>query len=122
MQTPEKVIVATFYRLGSGREPVRNWLLSLEQEDRKLIGQDIMAVEYGWPCGEPLCKSFKDHDDLREVRTNLSSKRISRVCFYVSGKEMVLLHGFIKKSQKTPKPALSLASRRLKDHKRHGTK
>lgn len=49
----QKVITATFYRLPSGKEPVRDWLLELPDADRKVIGGDLMAVEFGWPCGEP---------------------------------------------------------------------
>ncbi|MGV0034092.1 MAG: type II toxin-antitoxin system RelE/ParE family toxin [Candidatus Azotimanducaceae bacterium WSBS_2022_MAG_OTU7] len=79
-----------------------------------------MAVEFGWPCGKPLCKKLKNSDDLREVRTDLPGKRITRVFFYVSGREMVLLHGFIKKSQKTPPRDLNLGKQRMKEHQRHG--
>ena len=90
METPEKTIMATFYQLGSGREPVREWLLSLSAADRRLVGQDLMAVEFGWPCGEPLCKRLRSTDELREVRTDLTGRRIARVFFYVEGREMVL--------------------------------
>lgn len=120
MKAPEKVIVAKFYRLPGGREPVREWLLGLRTEDRKTVGQDIMAVEFGWPCGEPLCKSLTNYAGLFEVRSNLPGKRIARVFFYVSGKDMVLLHGFIKKSQATPQKDLKLANRRMKEHERNG--
>jgi len=79
-----------------------------------------MAVEFGWPCGEPLCKSLTNYAGLFEVRSNLPGKRIARVFFYVSGKDMVLLHGFIKKSQATPQKDLKLANRRMKEHERNG--
>jgi len=98
----QKVIIATFYRLPSGKEPVRDWLLELPVADRKIIGGDLMAVEFGWPCGEPLCKSLSGYAGLREFRSSLSGGRIARVFFYVSGSAMVLLHGFVKKPQKTP--------------------
>lgn len=51
--------------------------------------------------------------DIWEVRTKLAN-RIARVLFVVEGNTMILLHGFIKKDQKTPKQALSLAKDRLK--------
>ena len=112
---PEKIIVARFYRLQSGREPVREWFLKLSAEDRKMIGQDIMKVEFGWPCGEPLCKSLTNHPGLSEVRSNISDGRIARVFFYVTGGDMVLLHSFVKKLQATPPKELKLANRRMKE-------
>ena len=51
--------------------------------------------------------------NLWEVRTNIKSG-IARVLFAVIGNQMVLLHGFVKKSQKTPKPDLEIARKRLK--------
>tara|TARA_R110001599_G_scaffold265040_1_gene465746 strand:+ start:4674 stop:5045 length:372 start_codon:yes stop_codon:yes gene_type:complete len=68
----------------------------LTQEDRKTIGQDIMAAEFGWPCGEPLCKSLSGYAGLWEVRSNIKSG-IARVFFYIDKSEMILLHGLVKK-------------------------
>jgi phage-related protein len=117
----QKIITATFYRLPSGKDPVRDWLLELGAADRKIIGGDLMAVEFGWPCGEPLCKALSGYTGLREVRSNLPDGRIARVFFYVSRAEMVLLHGFVKKTQKTPKRELKLANKRKKEHERYET-
>jgi len=116
-----KIITATFYRLPSGKEPVREWLLKLAPADRKILGSDIMAVEIGWPCGEPLCKSLAGYAGLREVRSDLPDGRIARVFFYVNGAELILLHGFIKKTQKTPERELHLAHKRKKEHERYET-
>lgn len=101
-----------FYRLPSGREPVRDWLLSLEREDRLVIGTDIKAVEFGWPVGLPVCRSMGD--GLWEVRSSLGN-RIARVLFCIAGDTMWLLHGFIKKQQKTPPQDLSLARMRMRE-------
>lgn len=119
MTAPEKTLVARFYRLASGREPVREWLLGLPREDRRRVGRDIMKVEFGWPCGPPLCAPLTNHPGLWEVRCNVSDRGIARVFFTVSGRTMVLLHGFIKKSQATPRKELMLAQRRMKEHDRH---
>ena len=115
MTLSQKDVVARFYRSSSGREPVREWLLGLPREDRKLIGGDIMSVEFDWPCGSPLCESLAGYPGLREVRSNLTTKRIARVLFTISGQEMVLLHGFIKKDQEIPQKELNLARRRMKE-------
>ncbi len=116
---PEKTIVARFYRLASGREPVREGLAGLPREDRRLIGRDIMGVEFGWPCGPPLCARLTNYPGLHEVRSNVTGKRIARVFFAVSRRDMVLLHGFIKKTQATPRKELMLAQRRMKEYDRH---
>ena len=114
MASSEKVLVIQFFQLTSGREPVRDWIKTLPQEDRKLIGHDLMAVELGWPCGPPLCAPLTDYPGLYEVRSSLTGRRIARVFFSVSERTMVLLHGFIKKTQASPMKDLKLAARRLK--------
>ena len=120
MRTPEKVVTARFYRLISGREPVREWLGKLPAEDRRLIGRDLMKVEFSWPCGPPLCTSLTGYPGLHEVRSNLTGRHIARVFFTVLRRNMVLLHGFIKKTQATPTKELKLAERRMKEYSRYG--
>jgi phage-related protein len=108
-----KRLPAAFYQLPSGREPVREWLKALEEEDRKIVGEDIKDVEFSWPIGMPLCRSLGK--GLWEVRSDLAGGRIARVIFCIVGSQMVLLHGFIKKTQKTPAADLELALRRKKE-------
>lgn len=105
-----KRLPAYFYRSDHGREPVREWLKSLELDDRKQIGEDIKDVEFSWPIGMPLVRSLGR--DLWEVRSDLSQGRIARVIFCVEAERMVLLHGFIKKTRKTPAHDLDLALKR----------
>jgi phage-related protein len=106
----QKRIPARFYKTEAGNEPVRDWLKGLDQEDRKLIGADIKTVEYGWPIGMPTCRAMGD--GLYEVRSSLPSGRIARVLFCIYHDQLILLHGFIKKTQKTPKQDLDLALER----------
>ena len=108
-----KRLPAVFYALPTGREPVREWLRSLDRDDRKIIGEDIKDVEFSWPIGMPLCRALSK--GLWEVRSDLLQGRIARVIFCVHGSRMVLLHGFVKKTQKTPAAALELALKRRKD-------
>jgi phage-related protein len=112
--TQLKELPARFFRSESGRQPVRDWLLELSEEDRKEIGDDIRTAEFGWPLGMPLCRAMAGTKGLWEIRTNLSNGRIARTLFCVHGEQMVLLHGFIKKSQKTPLPELRLAEQRMR--------
>ncbi|WP_247345654.1 type II toxin-antitoxin system RelE/ParE family toxin [Bradyrhizobium sp. 61] len=102
-----------FYRTRGGSEIVRNWLRDLDEGDRNALGLDLMRVQYRWPVGMPLCRSLGD--GLWEVRTALPSNRIARVLFSVHQDRIVVLHGFIKKTQKTPNEELALARRRKRE-------
>jgi len=96
---------------------VREWLKRLSADDRKRIGEDIKTVEFGWPIGMPVCKRLSD--GIFDVRTNLNNNRIARVLFYIDKKSrMVLLHAFIKKTQKTPDEDLALARSNKGKHQR----
>jgi len=107
-----KRIPARFYRNENGNEPVREWLRGLAAKEKRAIGIDIMTVEYGWPIGMPTCRPLGR--GLWEVRTSLET-RIARVLFCVREDEMILLHGFIKKSQRTPAADLEIARKRQKE-------
>lgn len=115
MADDRKRVPAAFYRTVHGAEPVRVWLKELALEDRKVIGTDIKTVEFGWPLGMPVCRSIRSHKGLWEVRSRLLGGRIARVLFCIEDGRMVLLHGFVKKSQKTPKTDLDIAARRMKE-------
>jgi phage-related protein len=93
-----------------GNEPVREWLKSFPREDRKTIGEDVKTVQFGWPLGMPVVRKLDK--DLWEVRSRLRN-RFARILFTVDDNVMVLLHGFIKKSQKIPKKDLEVAKRRI---------
>lgn len=108
---PMEKLEAFFYRSSTGAEPVRDWLKGLDAAQRKAIGEDIRTAQYGWPLGMPLIRKLEP--GLWEVRTKFSSG-IARTLFTVDEKRMVLLHGFIKKTQKAPLNELQTARRRLK--------
>jgi phage-related protein len=114
---PHKLKAAFYAQPGSDppNQPVRDWLLKLSKEDRTEIGSDIQAVQFGWPLGLPLVRHLRG--ELWEVRSQLSN-RIARVIFAVDDDVMVLLHGFIKTSQKTPTTDLDLAEKRWRLFKR----
>ena len=105
------ILEVRFFKSDSGTEPVRDWLRELSAIDRKTIGEDIKTVQLGWPLGMPLVR--KMDKDLWEVRIHLEN-RIARVLFTVSNSTIILLHGFIKKTQATPKSDLKLAIDRMR--------
>ena len=104
------ILTVAFYRTEAGSEPVRDWLLEMTVEDRKAIGMDIKTVQYGWPLGMPLVRKMEP--GLWEVRSDIADG-IARVLFTTVDMQMVLLHGFIKKSQKTSATDLKTARVRL---------
>ena len=84
----------------------------LDAADRKVIGEDIKDVEFSWPTGMPLARSLGR--GIWEVRSSLASGRIARALFCVEPDCMLLLHGFMKKTQKTPQQEIDLAIKRMK--------
>lgn len=94
---------------------MRVWLKGLPDEDRRIIGLDIATVEYGWPVGMPICRAITGRRGLWEVRSSLPGGRIARVLFCIHRGQLVLLHGFLKKTNKTPDSDLDLAMKRKKE-------
>ena len=110
-QHPE--IPVRFYRTEAGGAPVLSGLRGLDRDDRRAIGLDLMRVQFGWPIGRPLVGSLGH--GLWEVRSSLPSQRIARLILCFHEQMLVVLHGFIKKTQKTPGDDLALARRRMKE-------
>lgn len=108
----DPVLNVSFFRTDVGRAPVQQWLKSLDDADRKVIGEDIRFVQFGWPLGMPHVRKMEEH--LWEIRSRLSKRRIARILFTIRDSKMILLHGFIKKSQRTPQRDLNLARNRSK--------
>ncbi len=98
-----------FYSNARGREPVRDWLRSLDRESKKIIGDDIKTVQYGWPLGMPLVGNLGD--GLWEVRSQLRDG-IARIVFLADKGLLVVVHGFVKKSRKISRTDLEIARRR----------
>ena len=113
MMNRSKKLTVRFYESASGRQPVRDWLFGLSAEDRRTVGYDVQTVEFGWPVGMPTCRPLGG--GLWEVRSNLGDGTIGRIIFCIVNGEMALLHGFIKKTQKTPPRDIEIAERRRKE-------
>jgi phage-related protein len=103
----------SFWVSNLGNEPARDWLRDLPEGDRTAVGRDLRRIQFGWPIGMPLVKSLKA--GLWELRTSLPSRREARVMFCVNDETIVVLHGFIKKTQKTPVSELNAALKRMKE-------
>ena len=108
-----KKLPARFYETPAGRKPVRDWLSEIGAENRRIVGYDIQTVEFGWPVGMPTCRPLGG--GLWEIRSDFSDGTIGRVIFCIVRDEIVLLHGFVKKTQKTPPQDIARAGKRRKE-------
>jgi phage-related protein len=104
-----------FFETESGNQPVRAFLLERSREDRKEIGSDIFKVQKGFPLGLPLVR--KIDSGLWEIRSDIHDG-ICRIIFTIHQEVMVLLHGFVKKSQKIPSEELETGKKRLSEFRR----
>jgi phage-related protein len=109
-----------FYRTEAGNEPVLEWLRDLDADDRRIIGEDLRTVQLGWPLGMPLCRSLGD--GLFEVRSNITDKRITRLILFQHKAGLIIVAGFIKKSQSTPDDVLKLSRKRKTEYERNALK
>jgi phage-related protein len=71
------------------------------------------GFQYRWPVGMPLCRSLGE--GIWELRSDLAHHRIARVLFSIRQGRILVLHAFIKKTQKTPGEDLILARKRNRE-------
>lgn len=109
----ERPLRGVFFKTETETQPVREWLKSLPREECKIIGADLLTVQYAWPVGKPLVDNLGD--GIWEIRSRLKD-RIARTLFAVVSQEIVVLHGFIKKQQKTPADEHDLAKKRKRQY------
>ena len=109
MELRRKRVPARFYGFDTGLEPVREWLKNLEPEDRKAIGEGIKDVEFSWPIGLPLVRSLGH--DLWRFQAICAVGELPERYSASSESNLILLHGFVKKRQKTPPHEIDLAPR-----------
>jgi phage-related protein len=112
-----KRLTARFYRTPAQNQPVRDWLMELEPADRRIVGEDMASVEFGWPLGMPLTRPIGKLG-LREVRSTIKAGRVeARVIFGIDGDDMILLHGFEKKPSRQHND-IQTAEDRWRDYRR----
>ena len=101
-----------FYRTDAGKDVVVDEIRKLSDEDRKKVGEDLRFVQIGYPVGPPQCRPLRD--GLWEVRSSLpSGPKYRLICTYDSATEtVVVLNGFVKKTQRTPASEIELAKER----------
>ncbi len=119
MEKIKPTLTVEFYRESNGNEPVRIWLQSLNKLIKITLGEDISKVQFRWPLGMPLVRSLGE--GIYELRSHIPNG-IVRIFFLVINKTMILLHGFIKKSQKLPIQELKIAKERAKNYEQQEKK
>ncbi|GAA0618265.1 hypothetical protein GCM10009422_12020 [Brevundimonas kwangchunensis] len=104
-----------FYQTPAGRPVIQEWLRAFDKPDRAILGEDLKRIQFGFPMGLPLCRSLGG--GLWEVRSSLGGNREVRMIFFHEPRQkmLVVVHGFIKKTQKTPHTDIEIASRRMKE-------
>ena len=112
-----RLLPAVFFRTETGREPVREWLKDLPKNERRIIREDIMTVQFRWPLGMPLVDNLGS--GIWEIRSRLANK-VARTLFFVHQGEIIVLHGFIKKTKKTPNEDRALALRSKNAYLKNG--
>lgn len=106
---------ARFYKTPTDREIVLEWIRTFSKEDQKTLGRDLQKVQFGFPLGLPLCRALGQ--GLWEIRSTLSDRVETRMIFYFDSplQAVVVLHGFVKKTRKTPKTEIDIALHRKRE-------
>ncbi len=109
-QTPEWSVV--FYTETDGSSPITTFLESLDSKTQARFAWSIEQLRMrNVQAREPLVRHIED--DIWELREE-SSTNIYRIMYvFFTGRKIVLLHGFQKKTQKTPRREISIAEERL---------
>jgi phage-related protein len=108
------MFTVVFFAMPSGNEPARDFPRALNREDRLVVGTDLATVQYGFPIGMPVCRPLGD--GLYEVRSSLPSRREARLLFFQDVRGLVVVSGFIKKTQATPASELRTARDRKRSY------
>ncbi len=112
MKEKKNNLKVKFFKNEAEKEPLKEWLKKeISVEDRKKIGKAIKYVECIWPIEMPLVKTISGYRGLKEIRVQLKNSR-ARIFFTILDGYLVLLHGIIKKTKKTPKRDLDIAYKR----------
>ena len=84
--------------------------------DRAAVLRNLKLLqEFGLNIGAPLVRQVKGRRKLWEMRVRATSGAIRIFYFAHTGQRFVILHGFVKKRQKTPRRELNIAERRMLD-------
>jgi phage-related protein len=106
-----------FYKLPDGSEPAKEFI---ERLDAKMIAKILQVTDLLEEYGPQVRMPYSEHleDDIFEIRAKQGSDITRILYFFVVGKKIILTHGFVKKTQKTPKGELERAKKYREDYRR----
>lgn len=104
------------YKTASGQEVVWDFIKGMQSSARARLARSIGLLEsFGPELSMPHAKMLGD--GLYELRVR--GKQEVRIFYvYAKGRDIHLLHGFVKKTQKTPKKELEIARQRQAEIKK----
>jgi phage-related protein len=94
----------------------KDFLLSVDNKVQNKIFKILEIVETIEKVPEQYLKHIKGTDGLYETRVKLGSNIWRVFCFFDKGKLVILLNGFQKKTQKTPKKEINKALKLMKEY------
>ena len=104
-----------YYKTKNGNNPVKVFIDNLSfKTQRKFFIKIDWLEEHGPRLPEPHAKKLEN--DLYELRFESEDGAIRIIYFFYIGKKIILLNGFKKKTQKTPRRQIELAEKRMKDY------
>ena len=106
--------IPVFFRTQNGKEPVRIWIDSLNEREKRSVSADMLFVAKHFPNvpKRGMIRKISGQKDMWEIRIRLTNKINARILFLIYESKIVFLHAFIKKSRRTPQKDLDLANRR----------
>ncbi|CCK79698.1 type II toxin-antitoxin system RelE/ParE family toxin [Desulfobacula toluolica] len=105
-----------FYRSESGKSPVEEFLDNLTAKQAKKVVWVLNMIEEHINVPSKYFKKMVNTDNLWEVRVNLGSNIFRILCFFDGSEIIILTHAIQKKTQKTPRQAIKIAEKRMKDY------
>lgn len=100
---------------GGKSSPIKEFLDSIDNKAAaKFFRCFGLLEEHGINVREPYVKSLTGHSKLKEIRVK-AAPNIYRIIYFIhTGKKIILLHGFVKKTEKTPSGEIEIAEKRMK--------
>ncbi|KUO69562.1 MAG: hypothetical protein APF77_18380 [Clostridia bacterium BRH_c25] len=109
-----------FFRKENGEDPVSDYIISLPAKHQAKVVREIDLLEnLGIWLQYPHTKDLEgdEYKDLYELRIKFSNNNMRIFYFLFDGNKFILVHGFTKKSEETPKRELNIAKNRMEEYK-----
>ena len=105
-----------FYRTNSGRSPVEEFLVSLPTKARQKAVYLLKLIHELETVPREYFKKLRNTDDIWEVRIQFAGNIYRLLGFFEHNDLIILVNGFVKKTQKTPKKEIELAEYRKRQY------